>query len=88
MQEIMQNGTEAEKLQVLLSMQRSAFKEQQMFNNNTLINCFNQCVSDFSTPQVSYTETSCVSSCTKKQIELHKHITQKLSEESNNQLSQ
>lgn len=85
MQEIMTNGSEPERMKILLQMQRNSFKEQQDLSARIVSDCFNHCVTDFAAAHIASAEKSCIATCTSRHIATHLRISQRFAEESNKQ---
>lgn len=82
MQEIMQNGSELERMKIFLYMNRGAMREQQKQTEKITGDCFDQCVTTFSTTHLDANEKKCLSQCVSRQMAAHQRLQLRFQEES------
>lgn len=85
MQEIMQNGSEPERMKLLLHMQRGSFREQQEISRRIVDDCFSHCITDFSAAHIVSAEKSCLATCASRHLATQMRISQRFAEESQKQ---
>ena len=82
MQEIMTNGSELERMKMFLYMNRGAMREQQKATEKVTGDCFDQCITTFSTTHLDQTEKKCLASCAGRQMAVQQRLQQRFQEES------
>eukprot|EP00461_Guttulinopsis_vulgaris_P007125 UN07173 len=82
MQEIMQNGSEYEKMKAFVYMQRGAMKAQQESNQKLTGICFDQCINSMSTSHVTGDEKKCLSQCVTRHLHAQERLQQQFQAES------